>query len=591
MTNKKEDYSLTFKSNKWFFSLGSIGKDMVYSLVVSYLLTYIQFGVTLSSLQYLIVSLSIGVVGRLFDAFTDPLMGYIIQKYNFKFGKYRPWIFIGAILTGFVTVMLFSSNLNGWYFVVYIIVMNLIWEVAFTINDISYWAMLPSLTSEVKERNILSTMTLFFAGVGGGIIQGLITIFQTGNIVKTYSLLSVISCISIIFFQGLTSVFVKERKELITNKYTYISFKSIIKTITSNKQLLIASISLAFYSIGNGVFVSLFYNIYYIELGYNGDVVFVLALFAILSSLVQLLFTFINKYISTKKIFTISMICSLSGYFLFLIGGMFKVIPFNLSTISLCGFLIYSGNSLIHLILLISITNCVEYNQYITGKREEALISAIRPFVVKISTAIRYGITILILVCSGVFSLSQNISSLESQKIYFSKINSSESYSSFDIKLLYLSTLQESYMILDDSTLEEKSLQQLISLLNDKLEKNELLNSFKLDMNFIDVYVEMYLLEDNKPLGKIKDIDLSLLDENKEYLLSLKGTYKGEKYNVGDLLFKDKATREEKIILRSLSSFICITCIFLSWNIHRKYYLIDQQFYQKILNQLKNDKN
>ena len=82
-----------------------------------------------------------------------------------------------------------------------------------------------------------------------------------------------------------------------------------------------------------------------------------------------------------------------------------------------------------------------------------------------------------------------------------------------------------------------------------------------------------------------------MLDENKEYLLSLKGTYKGEKYNVGDLLFKDKATREEKIILRSLSSFICITCIFLSWNIHRKYYLIDQQFYQKILNQLKNDKN
>lgn len=589
MRNSK-DYELTFKKNKWFYSLGSIGKDMIYSLVVSYLLTYIQFGVNLTSLQYLIVSLSLGVVGRIFDAFTDPLMGYIIQKTNLKLGKYRPWILLGAVLTGFVTVMLFNSALNGWYFVVYIIVMNFIWEICFTINDISYWSLLPSLTSKPKERNILSTMTLFFAGVGGGIIQGLITIYQTGNIVKTYSFLSILSCVCIIFFQGITSIFIKERDSL-KEENTYVSFSKIVKTLIKNKQLLIISASIALYSLGNGIFITLFYNIYYIELGYNADIFFVLALFAILSSVVQLSFSFLNRYIDRKRIFSFSMISSLIGYFIFLIGGLTSIIPFDLTTICISGFLIYSGNSLINLILVISLTNCVEYNEYLSNKREEALISAIRPFVTKISTAVRYGITILILLSSGVFSLSQNISNLESQKIYFSKITSTEEYSTFEIKYIYLSKIQENYQILNVESIEEKEYQNIVKQLNSSLEEDELLKNFKLNMEFIDVYVKMYVLENDQAIGMIKDLSLDLLSENNDYQLSLKGTFEGKKYNVGDLTFKDKATKIEKITLRSLSSFLCINCIFFSWYIHNKYYLIDQNFYQKILNDIEKKKN
>ena len=51
---------------------------------------------------------------------------------------------------------------------------------------------------------------------------------------------------------------------------------------------------------------------------------------------------------------------------------------------------------------VVNYTNCVEYNEYITGERNEALISTLRPFVAKLSDATKYGIQILVLVLSGV---------------------------------------------------------------------------------------------------------------------------------------------------------------------------------------------
>ena len=41
---------------------------------------------------------------RMFDAITDPIIGFIIDKTNGKFGKFRPWIFIGTVINAVVLV-------------------------------------------------------------------------------------------------------------------------------------------------------------------------------------------------------------------------------------------------------------------------------------------------------------------------------------------------------------------------------------------------------------------------------------------------------------------------------------------------------
>lgn len=594
MTQENKEYQKTFKRNKWFFSTGIIGHDMVYSLVVSYLLTFVQFGVRLTVTQYLVLSLFIGVVGRIWDAITDPLMGLIIQKCNFKWGKYRPWIFIGAVLTGMLTVFLFNTNLQGWGFVVYIIIMNLLWELAYTMNDISYWSMLPSLSSDTKERNLVSTMTLFFAGMGGGIVQGLITIFQTGNFIKAYSIISIVSAIAIIFSQGWTAFFVKERPSLHQDE-KIVSIKEMFTIIFKNKQLIVMAIALGLYTIGNGLFVSLLYNIYYIEMGYNADIVTVLIVFALFSTLVQVLFPYLSKKFSKKKILTFATICSLLGYFVFLIIGWLHFLPFNLITMSIAGFLIYSGNSLIYLITVISITNCVEYNEYLTGNRDEAIISTVRPFITKMSTAIKYGLTSLILIISGVFTLSQNVSTIEIQKTYFSKIESKDGMSKFEIQKIYLETIQN-YTFELEGINDESLYQETLNRIDEELINNSLLCDYKLEADYIITCSKMYVLENNQMLGQIKDLDLSLLKENAKYELSIVGYYTNEdgkkiRYNTGDLCFRDISNTGERVMLRVFATILPIICIFFSWFVQYRYNKIDEVYYEKIVHELELRKN
>ena len=64
----------------------------------------------------------LGGLPRLFDAITDPIMGYITDNTKSRFGRRRPYIFAGAILTGFLFILLWqmspenSPSYNFWYF-------------------------------------------------------------------------------------------------------------------------------------------------------------------------------------------------------------------------------------------------------------------------------------------------------------------------------------------------------------------------------------------------------------------------------------------------------------------------------------------
>ena len=64
-------------------------------------------------------------------------------------------------------------------------------------------------------------------------------------------------------------------------------------------------------------------------------------------------------------------------------------------------------------------TNCVEYNEYLTGERNEAVVSAVRPLIVKFGTATKSLLTTIILIGSGLYMLSQNVSNLETQRNLF----------------------------------------------------------------------------------------------------------------------------------------------------------------------------
>ena len=264
-----------FNRNKWFFSLGGIGRDMSYALVGTFLLTYLQFGVSMTLAQFTTLAVLIGVLGRVWDAINDPVMGSLIENTHFKWGKFKPWIFMGAVLTGACILLMFNGRFfSGWAFVAYMIVVYLLWEMAYTMNDIGYWSMLPSLTSVKKERDQVSMLTVAFAAVGAIITNGIFSLFAAGNVVKTYSFWSIIIVAVFIAMQSMTSFCCKEvnvqakKKE----KEEKISITQVFGALKKNDQALWSALALLLYYISNGLLVALAYNLYYIEVGYNGNV-------------------------------------------------------------------------------------------------------------------------------------------------------------------------------------------------------------------------------------------------------------------------------------------------------------------------------
>ena len=82
--------------NKWSLSVGCVGRDLCYTLVSLFLLTYLQFTGLFDTTQFLVLSVII-VLCRVWDAVNDPMMGTIISNTRTRFGKYRPWVLIGCV--------------------------------------------------------------------------------------------------------------------------------------------------------------------------------------------------------------------------------------------------------------------------------------------------------------------------------------------------------------------------------------------------------------------------------------------------------------------------------------------------------------
>ena len=87
------------------YGIGAVGKDMVYMFCASYILYYYQDILGVSAIAMGIILLA----ARVFDAFNDPIMGVVVAKTRTRWGKFRPWLFIGTLLNAVVLFLMFSA--------------------------------------------------------------------------------------------------------------------------------------------------------------------------------------------------------------------------------------------------------------------------------------------------------------------------------------------------------------------------------------------------------------------------------------------------------------------------------------------------
>ena len=99
----------------------------------------------------------LGGLPRIYDALIDPIMGYISDNTKSRWGRRRPYIFVGAILSGLLFIALWqmhaenSQTYNFWYFLIF----SLIYLTGNTIFAAPLIGLGYEMTSDYNERTRL----------------------------------------------------------------------------------------------------------------------------------------------------------------------------------------------------------------------------------------------------------------------------------------------------------------------------------------------------------------------------------------------------------------------------------------------------
>jgi GPH family glycoside/pentoside/hexuronide:cation symporter len=108
-------------------------------------------------------------IPRLWDAVTDPFMGNISDNIHTRWGRRRPFIFFGAILTGLFCSLMWSppSSLNSNFSIsAYFVIMSMIYFLGYTIFSVPYNAIGYELSSDYDERTkLMSYKTMIANGL------------------------------------------------------------------------------------------------------------------------------------------------------------------------------------------------------------------------------------------------------------------------------------------------------------------------------------------------------------------------------------------------------------------------------------------
>ncbi len=387
------------KRNRYFFGLGTVGRDMLYSLVSLYLMVYLTEILDLpdSTMWWMTGILTIL---RVFDAVNDPFMGYLVDNTNTRFGKFKPWIALGGLFGGVLTVLIFTDlGLRGAAYIVSFTIIYLLWDFIYGANDISYWSMLPSLTLDQKEREKTGSFARICANVGMYIVVvGILPITNAlGGDKKAWFIFAVAVVLLTWAFLCFTLFGVKENRSLY-KKEEHTSLKEMFSVIFKNDQLLFTAISMALFMIGYSTTTS--FGVYFFKYAFKNEGMY--SVFAGILGVSQLLalacFPLFSKRYNRKQLYGFSTVLVVLGYMVFFFA------PMNMIYIGIAGVLLFIGQAFIQLLMLMFLADTVEYGQWKLGRRNESITFSVQPFINKIGGAIANGIVGATLIISGINS-------------------------------------------------------------------------------------------------------------------------------------------------------------------------------------------
>ena len=401
---------------KTAFALGNLGQSAFYAALSTYFVIYVTEALFINvdkdvATKLIGIITSLIVVVRIAEIFLDPLLGNLIDNTNTKWGRFHPWQFVGGTVSAILLVMIYTGlfglvNVNTTAFIVCFVIAFVILDVFYSIRDISYWGMIPALSSDSHERSTYTALGSFTGSIGWNgmtvIVVPLVTGFNQllagkkeegpsgwAAFAVIVALLGLLTAWSVVFGtkESTSALRVKEEKA----GGPIQAFKAIF----SNDQLLWTALSYIFYAIANVATTGvMFYEFKYV-LGNTAAYSSVGIIAMIIGFVMAPAFPIVNKVIPRRYLFLGGMALEALAYVLFILGAQ------NLTLVLVAVAMYYLPQTFIQMTVILCLTDSIEYGQLKTGHRNEAVTLSVRPMLDKLGGAFSNGIVGIIAVAAG----------------------------------------------------------------------------------------------------------------------------------------------------------------------------------------------
>ncbi|WP_277679739.1 MFS transporter [Gracilibacillus dipsosauri] len=394
------------------YGVGDLGCNLVFSTMASYLMFFYTdvFGITAAAAGTLML------VTKIIDALTDTGMGLIVDRTKTRWGQGRPYFLIGALPFAIFTVLTFivpDFNMTGkiiWAYVTYCLL-----STAYTVVNIPLNTIVPRLTSDNHERNVLVTSRMIFALIGTALVMSitmpLVELFGQGNMQKGFLItMSMYGLIAMLLFV-----------------YTFANTKEVVPpSVTPGKSSILQDLKgltgqTIIFLVINFLYFGLFVIrnttvIYYFtyNLGRTEWLTFV-GLFGILSGLPMLfVLPWLQKKMSKKSVLILSAVIYIIGDLLIFLGKpspSLLIVGLAITGLGIYG--IFGSTFAIQ-------PDVIDYSEYKKNRSIAGMIAAFQGFFVKGSMGLASAFIGLLLSMGGyVPNVEQTTTALQYIEISF----------------------------------------------------------------------------------------------------------------------------------------------------------------------------
>ena len=409
MSSKALNKGLTWGENITY-SLGSLGRELSNNCINVFFLAYLNIYMGLNALVLTFAF----VAAKVWDTVNDPLLATLVNntKPSKRWGKFRPWIAVGALLNAVSLVAMFiplntESTAEGVRYFYYIF-MYIIWGMTFTVVDVPFWSMIPTIANSTEERNKLSSLAKLVGGFGGFVASTIGTslcmplIAPKYGVKTAYLAMGIIVAVLMFCFIMVTVLCNKERYKIPSED---VGIKEIFNFFKSNDQLRSYAVSYVLFC--SATTIALF-QILYIFIYYGNDAMGILdpnvgyTVFTIVActgqGIAMFFYNLITKKIPREKIYG-------ANYFMAMIGMAALFLVFfilksdygfgntgarwlNVVIVAIAGAFLMTSNGLNQIGSTVMIADVVDYGEYLNGKRGDSIIFSVQTLLTKFAGAI-----------------------------------------------------------------------------------------------------------------------------------------------------------------------------------------------------------